>query len=226
VRRAKRARNADITRRALLNAAEAEFAAKGFDGARLQSIARVVGVQQALIHHYFDDKDGLYRAVIERGMAAVTTGSWSILERITPLHDGKGRVREPVDVRSLVSGFVDILVDFYAAHTALLAILRHDAEPSASGSDSPELPPLLATHFRPVLDAVVSVVEALKKSGTLRPDVDPRHLLVSALGMACVPFREAQMFAVLWPEADFRAPSMIDVRKKEIVATLLGRILA
>jgi hypothetical protein len=90
----------------------------------------------------------------------------------------------------------------------------------------PELRPLLATHFRPVLDAVVVVVEDLKRAGTLRADVDPRHLCVSAMAMACTPFQETQMFGVLWPEADFRAPAMIAARKCEIVETLLGRVLA
>jgi len=223
----RRERNADSTKRDLLNAGEVEFAAKGFDGARLQSIARAVGVQQALIHHYFDDKDGLYRAVIERGMAAVTAGSWSILERMAPLGDATN-LSADVDVRALVTSFVDLLVDFYAAHTTLLAILRHDAEkpvPSGPATGLPELRPLLATHFRPVLDAVVVVVEALQRAGTLRKDVDPRHLCVSSMAMACLPFQETQMFAVLWPEADFRAPEMIAIRKREIVETVLGRVL-
>jgi AcrR family transcriptional regulator len=223
----KRERNADSTKKALLNAAEVEFAAKGFDGARLQSIARMVGVQQALIHHYFDDKEGLYRAVIERGMAAVTAGSWSILERMVPPTDANGTLGK-LDVRAIVTSFIDILVDFYAAHTTLLAILRHDAEkpiPTGHPVGLPELRPLLATHFRPVLDAVVVIVDQMKLAGTLRKDVDPRHLCVSAMAMACLPFQEAQMFGVLWPEADFRSPEMIAARKTEITEMLLGRVL-
>src|ERR1019366_1614950 len=102
----------------------------GFDGARLQSIARAVGVQQALIHHYFDDKDGLYRAVVERGMAAVTAGSWNILERMGS--DSPLLVGSKPDARALVTSFVDLLVDFYAAHTTLLAILRHAGETPAA----------------------------------------------------------------------------------------------
>jgi len=224
----KRARNAETTKRELLDAAEAEFAAKGFDGARLQSIARTVGVQQALIHHYFDDKDGLYRAVIERGMAMVTGGSWSILGRPAPLRDAARGIGKE-HVRALVTRFVDLVVDFYAAHTTLLAILRHDAEePVREGhaEDLPELRPLLATHFRPVLDAVAGMVEDLKRAGVLREDVDARHLCVSMMAMACLPFQEAQMFGVLWPDVDFRAPPMIAARKHEIVETVLGRVLA
>ena len=188
----KRERNADITRRALLDAAEAEFAAKGFDGARLQSIARAVGVQQALIHHYFDDKDGLYRAVIERGMAAVTAGSWSILGQQVPVREVGGTAGRE-HVRTLVTSLVGLLVDFYAAHTALLAILHHDAAAKVAAGLRCGFPDLQ------VLDAAVVVIEDLKRAGTLRQDVDPRHLCVSTLAMACLPFQDAKMFTVRGP---------------------------
>jgi hypothetical protein len=45
------------------------------------------------------------------------------------------------------------------------------------------------------------------------------------MAMACLPFQEAQMFGVIWPEADFRDPAMIAARKLEIVETVLGRVL-
>jgi AcrR family transcriptional regulator len=232
LRPAKRERNADSTKRALLDAGEIEFAAKGFDGARLQSIARMVGVQQALIHHYFDDKDGLYRAVIERGLAAVTAGTWSILERLSGSASAsrKGTAR----IRELVASFVDLLVDFYAEHTTLLAILRHDAQlpvllpsPTSDAATGPsELRDLLATHIRPVFEAVAMQVKEFQKEGKIRADVDPQHLCVSMMAMACLPFQETQMLNVLWPEADFRSEAMVAARKKEIVETVLARVLA
>src|SRR5882672_10936080 len=57
----RRERNAAETRQRILRSAEVEFAKKGYDGARLGQIARTAEVQQALIHHYFQDKEGLYR---------------------------------------------------------------------------------------------------------------------------------------------------------------------
>jgi TetR/AcrR family transcriptional regulator len=231
----RRERNADSTKKALLNAAEVEFAAKGFDGARLQSIARMVGVQQALIHHYFDDKEGIYRAVIERGLAAVTAGSWTILERLAQPADHKKDVKAKSRIRALVTSFVDLLVDFYAEHTSLLAILRHDAQlpvlvPSlaAPGDTAPspsELRDLLATHIRPVFEAVALQVKEFQKDGKIREDVDPQHLCVSMMAMACLPFQETQMLNVLWPEADFRSERMVTARKHEIIETVLARVL-
>ena len=50
----------------LLDAAFEEFAAKGFKGATIKSIASEAGVNSpALIYHYFPDKEALFNAVLE-----------------------------------------------------------------------------------------------------------------------------------------------------------------
>jgi TetR/AcrR family transcriptional regulator len=50
----------------LLDAAFEEFAAKGFEGATIKSIASEAGVNSpALIYHYFPDKEALFNAVLE-----------------------------------------------------------------------------------------------------------------------------------------------------------------
>ena len=55
--------DADRTRAALLDAALEEFAAKGFEGARVRDIAERAGVSKDLIAYHFGGKDGLYLAV-------------------------------------------------------------------------------------------------------------------------------------------------------------------
>src|SRR3954454_7303547 len=53
-------------RRAILDAAFAEFAAKGFRGATIKSIAEAAGVKSpALLYFYFDSKEVLFQAVLE-----------------------------------------------------------------------------------------------------------------------------------------------------------------
>jgi AcrR family transcriptional regulator len=53
------------TRDVILNAAKKEFAERGYSGARMSSIAKRAGVNQALIHYYFSSKEKLYREVLE-----------------------------------------------------------------------------------------------------------------------------------------------------------------
>ncbi|UQS23483.1 MULTISPECIES: TetR family transcriptional regulator [Amycolatopsis] len=61
-----RQRDPARTRKLILDAAAAEFAANGYAGARIGAIAARAGVNQQLISYYFDGKEGLYRAMSER----------------------------------------------------------------------------------------------------------------------------------------------------------------
>ena len=53
------------TRGEIVAAARAEFASKGFDQTSMRGVARAAGVDPALIHHYFDGKDGLFAAAMD-----------------------------------------------------------------------------------------------------------------------------------------------------------------
>lgn len=52
------------TRGEILQVAREEFASKGFDRTSMRGIAREAGVDPALIHHYFEGKDGLFAAAM------------------------------------------------------------------------------------------------------------------------------------------------------------------
>ncbi|WP_431895143.1 TetR family transcriptional regulator [Micromonospora haikouensis] len=52
------------TREAILDAARAAFAQRGFDAASIRSIAAAAGVDPALVHHYFGGKDQLFLAAM------------------------------------------------------------------------------------------------------------------------------------------------------------------
>ncbi|GAA2161481.1 MULTISPECIES: TetR/AcrR family transcriptional regulator [Glycomyces] len=60
---AERVRDAKRTKRKLKDAALTEFAANGYDGARVGEIAARAGVNKQLISYYFGGKEGLYRAM-------------------------------------------------------------------------------------------------------------------------------------------------------------------
>jgi AcrR family transcriptional regulator len=53
------------TRAAVLAAARAAFAAKGFGGTTIRAVASDAGVDPALVHHYFGTKDDLFLAAME-----------------------------------------------------------------------------------------------------------------------------------------------------------------
>lgn len=63
-RTGRRSGDAD-TRGEILEAARKLFTAQGFDRTSMREVARSAGVDPALVHHYFDNKTGLFAAALE-----------------------------------------------------------------------------------------------------------------------------------------------------------------
>jgi TetR/AcrR family transcriptional regulator len=63
-------RDLNRTRERIMAAAQKEFAANGFAGARTDAIARRAHVNERMIFYCFESKEGLYRAVLKQKLAA------------------------------------------------------------------------------------------------------------------------------------------------------------
>ena len=216
---ARRERSGEATRKRILDAAEVEFAAKGFDGARLAAIARAADVPQALIHHHFGDKQGLYREVLERALAAMAAVGWHILDTLGPPRK-RGRAKRfgRGELQALIEALVGMLVEFYATHARVLRILRLEAM-----RGGPLAGQLVRAHVKPQLDDVVARFEEMRESGEVRADVDPRHLCISTVAMACFPYTEEAFLQAVW-SLDPQSPEFVEQRRREIVTTLMARI--
>jgi AcrR family transcriptional regulator len=198
-------RDATATQKRLLDAAEDEFARRGFAGARLRDIAASAGVQTTLVHHYFEDKRGLYRAVIERAVVPTQTETWNIL-------------RAHADLEGMIRGFVKMLIRFYAQHRNLLAIMRHEA---LAGSEV--LPEILRERLSPLADAVVALVRDMQSRGEIRSGVEPLDVAVLTLSMAVHPFGDPLLDVVL-PGATPTDDAAL-ARREDAIATVLLRAL-
>ena len=232
-------RNALETKRRILEAAEGEFAAKGFDGARLGTIARGADVQQALIHHYFGDKEGLHGEVVRSGLAAMTEGVWELLSRMdappkaptarkapktaktAKTARGKAAVANTTSVselRTLAEAFVELLLKFFATNGSFLAILRHEARRDGDGAAK-----IVHGSVGPIFDGVVARLDAMRARGDVKKDVDARHLVLSCVAMVAFPFQEEPFVKAIWP-ADWHGEAFLEERKKHIVAMILARV--
>lgn len=179
----RRKRNAEDTQRRILDAAEREFAVRGFAGARLREIAVMAEVQPALIHHYFADKRGLYEAVVRRGLDLMSRASWTVISKDS-------------DLAGYVRGFVDVLIDFYEEHHALLAIFRGEL---ARGSELGRS--LAREHIEPLVRVVVAMAEAFQKQGAIRDDIGARELVLSALSLILYPVVDGPLIRAVLPGA-------------------------
>ena len=70
------------TRERILDAAENAFAEDGFSGASMKAIARRADVAQGLLHYHFENKEGLYAAVIERRSGVINAERLRLLDKV------------------------------------------------------------------------------------------------------------------------------------------------
>jgi AcrR family transcriptional regulator len=104
VSRPGQARDAEATRRRLLDAAAAEFSEHGFAGARVSRIATVASSNAAQIYHYFGSKEGLFNAVFTQLVVDVVDADY------------------PMDVADL-GEYAGRLFDGWQAHPELARLL-------------------------------------------------------------------------------------------------------
>ncbi len=164
----RRAPVAEETRELILQAAEIEFANRGFARARLEDIARPVHIPRAAIIYHFADQKALYAAVLEGAFTALAERIRAALEADAP---------HPERVERLIGAWVD-----YAAERPTLARLF-----MREVADSPrELAPELRQLVDPMFSVVTEGIEKGQNEGAFR-DVDP-VLVVSILAGATMWF--------------------------------------
>jgi len=156
------------SRRSILTAATAEFAKKGYAGARTEKIAHLAGVKHTLVFYYFHNKEKLYRAVLEKVFS-----EWA--DRVSRALDQK----EPPSQRLLayINAYFDYISEFWwVPRLVQQEQLRHE------GREVGRLRKLLERYSHPVHQKLASLVREGVSTGAFR-DVDVEHCLhsISAL---------------------------------------------
>ena len=161
---------------ALESAATLVFAEKGFDGARVEEIARRARANKAMISYHFGGKAGRYRAMLTDTFATA-------MERLEPLRDGS----RPADerLREFIARFADVV----AGRPGLPAMLLREALSGGRHLDRDTIP-----HFLAVFSLVREVLERGVEEGTFRP-VDPLLTHLALIGglvffFGTAPFRQ------------------------------------
>lgn len=78
------------SRTALLDAAAEEFARNGLKGTRIREIVQRSGVNERMIYHHFDSKEGLFRAVIQREIAGMGQAWRKVVAEVGELEPYEG----------------------------------------------------------------------------------------------------------------------------------------
>lgn len=198
-----RERNGARTREAVLDAAEALFAARGYEAASLGEIGAVAGVSRGTPGYFFGSKIELYRAVLERCLEQVRAAVRSGRERV------RSRAHEPADI---VAGVVGEYFEYITANPNFVRLMEWEA--LGGGRHLREVPP----HVAAAQEAVTALAEEL--------DLGPGHpgeaaqLLLSIIGMSWFPLvHSSTVLAALG--LDPLEPGFLEQRKRHVVSLVL-----
>ena len=162
----------DPTKAKLIDAAGEEFAAKGFEGATVRSIARRAGVNIAGINYHFGDKERLYEAaVIEAHRAGMVEASED--------DDEAGPPEETI--RAFIRRFLGGIVRGGDGGWQRALMLREIIQPSGA-SDV-----LVRETIRPRFDRLIAAFRAIC------PDAEERRLHAMAFSLVgqCLHYKVA-----------------------------------
>lgn len=179
-------------RKHLLDAAIACFSRNGIAATPLRAIAIEAGVTPALLHYYFGDKAQLQAAMVEERLMPAFLGLRESLQR----HGD--------DVAGLVAGFVRGISDLVACHPWLPTLWVREVLCEGGALRevitvrmAPQLPQMLARRFA-----------AAQRQGQLNPDLDPRLLVVSLIGLTLFPAAGAPIWRQIFDADDLDADAM------------------
>jgi len=159
-------------RDALLDTARRLFLARGFGSVTIRQVATAAGTSSAMIHYYFRDKLGLYRAILEQAFAPVAAELRRMSEPAQP--------GTPSDVESLVRVYMRML----AGNPWVPALLVQEVF-TEGGRFRPQFIEQFAGRLAPLF---VEILRREQERGRVRADVDPRLAAVSAVSLCVFPF--------------------------------------
>ncbi len=196
------------SRAAILKAAVGEFAQEGVAGARIDAIARSAGVNKALLYYYFEDKEALYRAVLDQVFGGVRAA----------IHDA---LSQQVPPREKLACYICAHFDYIASNPQYPRLVQ--AEFLRAGRDPSRLEHIARHYFRPVFLELSGLLEAGARSGDFRK-VDPTHFIPSMISVIVFYFNTAPIMKLM-TGGDPMSPKRLAERRAAVVDFISAALL-
>jgi AcrR family transcriptional regulator len=198
-------RDSDATKNRIMDAAEDEFARAGLLGARTEAIAANTGVTKAMIFYHFGDKEGLYRAVLDR----------SVTKRLLALQKVDLQSVDPVEaLRRYLKMFMRHAKD--SPKVPPIFLFESMQNKGRFYTDM-----FVAVTYTPVIDILKRGIE----SGHFRK-LDPEQTAVNVIGMCVFYYTSYNNVRSLWPAGtDLMSDEMKERHTKETIDMVIASVL-
>jgi len=193
------------TEEKIYEAARTVFIRKGMEGTRMQEIADEAEINKALLHYYFRNKENLFNAVFKNTMSKffakteeVMNGQLSIKEKITYF------VHHYIDIIQANPYVPQFIINEINRDPQVLRSLMKD-----SGLEPEKILKMIANEIG-------------KDDDT---QTDPRHIVVSLLGMLIFPFVARPLLQIIYFNDNKEEFDQFIIERKQIVTNMVLKLI-
>ena len=193
------------TEEKIFNAARIVFQKKGFAGARMQEIADEAGINKAMLHYCFKNKELLFQAVFMNAFS-------QLVPQINEIFNSRDSVFEKI--RKFTHSYISFVILNPYLPPFVIQEMNNNPEFVLS---------FLENENRPNPSVLISQIEKEIASGIIKP-INPKHLLMNLISMTVFPFAAQMMIKGMLQISDTEFNAMMEERKTSIAEQIINSI--
>lgn len=202
-------RDTAASRKALLDAAVTEFAEFGFEGGRVDRIARLAGVNKQLVYHHFGSKADLYRATLE--------------EVYREIREREQQLRlEEQEPEAAMRALVAFSFDYLAAHPEFVTLINDENRMEAVHLKKSDK---VTEMHSPLIQLIEESLDRGVTAGVFNDRFDPVDLYLSIAALTYFYFSNRHTASVIF-DRDITTAKQMRQRRAHIIEFVLSALRA
>lgn len=193
------------TEEKIFNAARIVFQKKGFSGARMQEIADQAGINKAMLHYCFKNKQLLFEAVFKNAFS-------QLAPQINEIFNSEETVFEKI--KKFTHNYISFVIKNPFLPAFVIQEMNNNPEFVANFLKNKNVPD--ASNF--ILQIEKEMVAGIIKKG------NPKQLLLDILSMTIFPFAAQMLVKGIIKLSDKEFNAMMEERKTTISEQLINAI--
>jgi TetR/AcrR family transcriptional regulator len=196
------------TEKVILDAAMKVFTQRGFDGARMEEIAKEAGINRALLHYYYRDKQTMFNLIFEERFKEFFGGIFNIFGSDKPLLD---------KIKLLIEHEISMLMKHPdLARFIITEVANKPERLIEQGQKLGVNPRVFIETFEKQLDAEI-------KTGNIKP-IPARQLLMNIMSLCIYPFVAQPIIRTMMQLDKSSFNNLMEVRKKEVYDFIMNAL--
>ena len=190
----------------ILEAARQEFFKKGFEGARMQAIADAAGINKALLHYYFNNKETLFNEIFEASFRKFIP---HVEEMISQEHD----------IFIIIRKFVHAYISLMQSQPSLPLFLFHEIN-----KDADRVFKLIFNNEQPTMMFLLfQKFDAAQKANLIKP-IRLEQLVMNIMSMCVFPFLAKPMMQRVMNFTEPVFDELMEQRKQQVADFIIDSI--